>query len=118
VFHHTCEPDGFAAALLELANFVRQVAGSAGCTADSIPILCIWNLNSLGSTEDDEKHGWHRIADALVQILQGRPSTSVGVILHKSACTDSSRRAFHNRIAVHLEKARVNLDTDLSLTYA
>lgn len=117
VFHHTADSASWPAATLLLSNFVRQVAGSTSCTADSIPILCIWNLNSLGSAKDDEDHGWQPIADALGQMLQGRPNTTMGVILHKRACTHSTRRAFHNRVAMYMEKAHVNLDTDLSLTY-
>ena len=100
-----------------VTDYLDQVAALASAKLEDIPILVIWNLNSLGGTQAEEKEGWKARANAFSSLLQARPNNTLGLIIHRKATSSCSRRSFHSAVATHLEKAGLDVDIDLSLGF-
>ena len=104
-------------AQVAVADYLEQVATLASAKLEDIPILVIWNLNSLGGTQAEEKDGWKARANAFIALLQARPNSAMGLIIHRRATSFCTRRSFHSAVATHLEKAGLDVDVDLSLGF-
>ena len=100
-----------------VTDYLDQVAALASAKLEDIPILVIWNLNSLGGTQAEEKEGWKARANAFSSLLQARPNNTLGLIIHRKATSSCSRWSFHSAVATHLEKAGLDVDIDLSLGF-
>ena len=111
------DDDALAKAQVAVSAFVEQIATLEGTRVDEIPVLVVWNLNSIGNTQADERDGWKCRATAFANLLQSRPTSSVGVVIHRRSTSYGSRRAFHAHIASALEKAGIDVDMDLSLNF-
>ena len=75
--------EAVAAAHMALAQFLDDIAASSAARADDIPVLTVWNLNAIGSTAEDENRAWQDLANSFQALLQNRPQSSMGLILHK-----------------------------------
>lgn len=109
--------DALAKAQVAVSDFVEQIATLEGTRVEDVPLLVIWDLNSIGNTQADERDGWKCRAAAFANLLQSRPTSSLGVVVHRRATSYGSRRAFHGHIASALEKAGIDVDMDLSLNF-
>ncbi len=97
--------------------FLADMALLCGCQSEDIPLLVLWDLNSLASTSEEEKRGWLTRSNAFTSLLAAKAARAMGVVLGRKTTTSMSRTQFHQQILVGMEAAGLDVDSDIALHF-
>ena len=98
-----------------VSKFVNDVKASEAC-AEELPVLVMYNMNTMDARSASTPAFWQQRLDALKTLLVSKPSTTMGIIIHRKMCPNG-REQFRSQVAKHAEEGGINTEGEVVLSY-